>query len=46
MEANKIKKSKKPVMVVLISVVISIIVLFIGVMGMAMRYSGIYNRPW
>jgi RND family efflux transporter MFP subunit len=36
MEANKIKKSKKPVMVVLISVVISIIVLFIGVMGMAM----------
>ena len=36
MEANKIEKSKKPAMVVLISVVISIIVLFIGVMGMAM----------
>ena len=36
MEANKIEKSKKPAMVVLISIVISIIVLFIGVMGMAM----------
>jgi RND family efflux transporter MFP subunit len=36
MEANKIEKSKKPAMVMLISIVISIIVLFIGVMGMAM----------
>ncbi|MBE9529720.1 MAG: hypothetical protein IMF00_00485, partial [Proteobacteria bacterium] len=36
MEVQKIEKSKKPAMVVLISIVISIIVLFIGVMGMAM----------
>lgn len=36
MEVQKIGKSKKPAMVVLISIVISIIVLFIGVMGMAM----------
>jgi len=36
MEANKIEKSKKPAMVVLISIVISIVVLIIGVMGMAM----------
>ena len=36
METNKIEKSKKPAMVVLISIVISIIVLFMGVMGMTM----------
>ncbi len=36
MEVQKIEKSKKPAMVVIISIVISIIVLFIGVMGMAM----------
>jgi len=36
MEVQKIEKSKKPAMVVLISIVISIIVLFIGVIGMSM----------
>ncbi|MEA1948999.1 MAG: efflux RND transporter periplasmic adaptor subunit [Thermodesulfobacteriota bacterium] len=36
MEVQKIEKSKKPAMVVLISIVSSIVVLFIGVMGMAM----------
>jgi RND family efflux transporter MFP subunit len=36
MEVQKIEKSKKPAMVVIISIVISIIVLFVGVMGMAM----------
>ena len=39
MELNKIEKSKKPVKVVFISIVISIIVLLIGVMGMAMLAS-------
>ncbi len=36
MELQKIEKSKKPVMVVFISVAVSIMVLFIGVMGMTM----------
>ncbi len=36
MELQKIEKSKKPVMVVFISVAVSIMVLFIGVMGMKM----------
>ena len=35
MELNKIEKSKKPAMVMVISIVISVIVLLIGVMGMA-----------
>ena len=35
MELNKIEKSKKPAMVLVISIVISVIVLLIGVMGMA-----------
>jgi RND family efflux transporter MFP subunit len=36
MELQKIEKSKKPVMVVFISVAVSVMVLFIGVMGMTM----------
>lgn len=39
MELNKIEKSKRPVKVVFISIVISIIVLLLGVMGMAMLTS-------
>ena len=39
MNSNKIEKAKKPAMVVLISIVVSIIVLIVGVMGMKMLAS-------
>ncbi len=39
MNSNKIEKAKKPAMVVLISIVFSIIILIIGVMGMKMLAS-------
>jgi len=39
MNSNKIEKSKKPAMVVLISIVVSIIVLIVGVTGMKMLAS-------
>lgn len=39
MNLNKIEKAKKPAMVVLISIVVSIIVLIVGVMGMKMLAS-------
>ena len=39
MDSNKIKKAKKPAMVVLLSIVISIIVLIVGILGMSMLAS-------
>ena len=39
MNSNKIEKAKKPAMVVLISIVVSIIVLIVGILGMKMLAS-------
>jgi RND family efflux transporter MFP subunit len=39
MDSNKIEKAKKPAMVVLLSIVVSVIVLILGILGMSMLAS-------